>query len=56
MPFSHQNLIRQLEFEGLAKEKAVSMPAIHCGADWNEQAAKASKRLSHYAFFAAIAY
>lgn len=43
MPFSYENLIRQLEFEGYTKEEA-TYAADHCGADWNEQAAKAAKQ------------
>lgn len=42
MAFSYKGLIEQLEFEGYSNEEAV-YAADHCGADWNEQAAKAAK-------------
>lgn len=37
MPFSHDGLIEQLEFEGYSTEDA-SFAADNCGADWNRQA------------------
>lgn len=37
--FSHDGLIKQLEFEGFSTEEA-TYAADNCGADWNEQAAK----------------
>lgn len=39
MPFSHQGLVEQLEYEGFSHEDA-TYAADNCGADWNEQAAK----------------
>lgn len=39
MPFSHDGLIEQLEYEGFSNEEA-SYAADNCGADWNEQALK----------------
>ena len=39
MPFSHQGLVEQLEYEGFSHEDAV-YAADNCGADWNAQAAK----------------
>ena len=39
MPFSYTGLIQQLEFDGFASGEAI-YGADHCGADWNEQAAK----------------
>lgn len=42
MPFSYTGLIEQLEFEGYTHEEAV-YATDHCGADWNEQAAKSAK-------------
>lgn len=37
MPFSHQGLIEQLEYEGFTTSEA-TYAADNCGADWNEQA------------------
>ena len=37
--FSYSGLIKQLKFEGYTTEEA-TYAADHCGADWNEQAAK----------------
>lgn len=37
--FSYKGLVEQLEFEGFSNEDA-TFAADHCGADWNEQAAK----------------
>lgn len=37
MPFSHDGLIEQLEFEGYSTEDA-TFAADNCGADWNRQA------------------
>ena len=42
MPFSASGLIEQLEYEGYSHEDAV-YAVEHCGADWNEQAAKDAK-------------
>ena len=42
MAFSHDGLIKQLEYEGYSAEDA-TYAADHCGADWNEQAAKSAK-------------
>ena len=42
MAFSHDGLIKQLEYEGYSTEDA-TYAADHCGADWNEQAAKSAK-------------
>ncbi len=39
MPFSWEGLVGQLEYEKYSHEEAV-YAADHCGADWNEQAAK----------------
>ena len=39
MAFSHNGLIKQLEYEGYTTEEA-TFAADNCGADWNEQAAK----------------
>ena len=39
MPFSYTGLIEQLKFEGYSDEEA-TYGADHCGANWNEQAAK----------------
>lgn len=40
--FSHDGLVKQLEYEKFSHEDAV-YAADHCGADWNEQAAKKAK-------------
>lgn len=42
MPFSYQGLVKQLEFEKYSHEDAV-YAADYCGADWNEQAARAAE-------------
>jgi hypothetical protein len=42
MAFSHDGLIKQLEYEGYSTEDA-TYAADHCGANWNEQAAKSAK-------------
>ena len=42
MPFSHQGLIEQLEYEGFTTSEA-TYAADNCGADWNEQALKKAK-------------
>lgn len=42
MPFSHDGLIKQLEFEGYTSEEA-AYGADNCGADWNTQAVKKAK-------------
>jgi hypothetical protein len=42
MPYSHDGLIKQLEFEGFSTDDA-TYGADNCGADWNEQAAKKAK-------------
>ena len=42
MPFSREGLIEQLEFEQYSHEDAV-FAAVHCCADWYEQAAKSAK-------------
>ena len=39
LPFSYEGLVKQLEFEKYTHEDAV-FAVEHCGADWNEQAAK----------------
>ena len=50
MAFSHDGLVRQLEFEGFSNAEAV-YGADNCGADWNEQAAKkAESYLKHMSF------
>lgn len=42
MPFSHDGLIEQLEFEKYSTEDA-TIAADNCNADWNEQALKKAK-------------
>ena len=42
MPFSHDGLIEQLEYEGFSVEDA-TYAADNCGADWNEQAVKSAR-------------
>lgn len=42
MPFSHEGLIDQLEYEGYTTADA-TYAADNCGADWNEQALKQAK-------------
>lgn len=51
-PFSHDGLVKQLKFEGLATDDA-TYGADYCGADWNEQAVKSAK---NYLSFAAFSY
>lgn len=43
MPFSHDGLVEQLEYEGYPHEDAV-YAADNCGANWNEQAAKSAEQ------------
>lgn len=43
MAFSYTGLIEQLEYEGYSTEEA-TYAADHCGADWNEQAAKSAQQ------------
>lgn len=50
--FSHDGLIRQLEFEKYSTEDA-TFAADNCGADWNEQALKSAK---NYLAFSAFSY
>lgn len=42
MPFSHDSLIKQLEYEGFSSDDA-TYAADNCGADWNAQAAKSAQ-------------
>lgn len=42
-PFSYEGLVEQLKYEGYTHKEAV-YGADHCGADWNEQAAKKAAR------------
>ena len=42
MPFSHDGLVKQLEYEGYSHEDSV-YGADNCAADWNEQAAKSAE-------------
>jgi len=42
IPFSHDGLVEQLEYEGYSHEEAI-YGADNCGADWNEQAAKSAE-------------
>jgi hypothetical protein len=51
-PFSHDGLVKQLEFEGFATDDA-TYGADYCGADWDEQAVKSAK---NYLSFAAFSY
>ena len=39
MAFSYSGLIEQLEYEGYSTEDA-TYAVDHCGADWNDEAAK----------------
>ena len=39
MPFSHDGLIGQLEYDAFTTEQA-TYAADNCGADWNEQAVR----------------
>lgn len=43
MPFSHDGLVKQLEYEGFSKDES-TYAADNCGADWNEQAAQMAQR------------
>lgn len=43
-------MIDQLEFEGYSTEDA-TYAADHCGADWNEQAAKSAKNYLNFTSF-----
>ena len=43
MPFSHDGLADQLEFDGFTHDEAV-YAADNCGADWDKQAEEAAKR------------
>ena len=43
MPFSHDGLIKQLEYEGFSNDES-TYAANNCGADWNEQAAKMAQQ------------
>lgn len=43
MPFSHDGLIHQLEYEGYTNEDAI-YAADNCGADWNQQALLAAMK------------
>lgn len=42
MPFSHDGLVNQLEYENYPHDDAV-FAADNCGADWNEQALRSAK-------------
>lgn len=48
--FSYTGLIDQLEYEEYSHEEAV-FAADHCGADWNEQAAKCAESYLEYSAF-----
>ena len=48
--FSYTGLIEQLEFEGFSTSEAM-YAADHCGADWNEQAAKKARQYLEYSAF-----
>ena len=48
--FSHDGLIKQLEFEGFTNEEAV-FAADNCGADWNEEAAKKAQQYLNVSSF-----
>ena len=43
-------MIEQLEFEGFSTSEA-TYAADHCGADWNEQAAKKARQYLEYSAF-----
>ena len=43
MPFSHDGLVEQLEYEGFTTEEA-TYAADNCGADWNEQAVRSAQQ------------
>ena len=50
LPFSHDGLVEQLEYEGFSTSAAV-YAADNCGADWNEQAAnKAQTYMQIFSF------
>lgn len=48
--FSHDGLIKQLEFEKYTHDEAV-YAVEHCGADWNEQALKTAKSYLDFSSF-----
>lgn len=48
--FSHDGLVKQLEFEKYSHEEAV-FAADNCGADWNEQAVASAKNYLDYNAF-----
>ena len=48
--FSYSGLIDQLEYEGFSTEEA-TYGVDHCGADWNEQAAKSAEAYLEYTSF-----
>ena len=48
--FSHDGLVKQLEYEKYSHEDAV-YAADYCGADWKEQAAKSAKQYLDYSSF-----
>lgn len=48
--FSYTGLIDQLEYEGFSTESA-TYAADHCGADWNEQAAKKAESYMEFSSF-----
>ena len=48
--FSHESLIKQLEYEGFSYEESL-YGANNCGADWKEQAAKKAKSYMDYSSF-----
>ncbi|SHO46856.1 Ltp family lipoprotein [Anaerocolumna xylanovorans] len=48
--FSHNGLIKQLEFDGFSTEDA-TYAADNCGADWNEQAALKAQQYLNYSSF-----
>lgn len=50
MAFSRSGLIDQLEYEGYTTSEA-TYAVDHCGADWNEQAAKKAKEYLDYSSF-----
>ena len=48
--FSYSGLVEQLEYEGFSHTEAV-YGADHCGANWNEQAAKKAREYLEYSSF-----
>ena len=50
MAFSHSGLVDQLKFEGFTDSEA-AYGADHCGADWNEQAAKKAESYLEFMSF-----